>query len=82
MQYTIKEVTNGNALIEFSDGSETWVELNADMTEEDLDDLIFCIAPVTLKNGAAPSFVTAGAKRTAARKVFEEVAGSPEAGSP
>ena len=75
MEYTIKEVTNGNAKIEFSDGSETWVELNADMTEEDLDDLIFCIAPVPLKSGAAPSFVTAGAKRTAVRKTFEEVAG-------
>ena len=47
MEYTIKEVTNGNAKIEFSDGSETWVELNADMTEEDLDDLISALHLLT-----------------------------------
>ena len=68
MQYTIPEINNGVAKVQFSDGSWTFVELTSDMTEADLDDLVHRITPPQLKTGTAPSFLSAGATRTAAEK--------------
>ena len=67
MQYTIPEINNGVAKVQFSDGSYTFVELKADMTEDELDDLVHYATPPHLKTGEAPSFLSAGATRTAAQ---------------
>ena len=73
MQYSIPEINNGVAKVQFSDGSWTFVELTSDMTEADLDDLVHRNAPANLKTGTAPSFLSAGASRTAAEKPEETV---------
>lgn len=74
MEYTVTQIENGIATIEFSDGGWTHVQLNADMTEADLDDLIHLVAPPHLKTGETPSFLQKGASRTAAKKPEEAVA--------
>ena len=68
MNYDIPEINNGIAKVVFSDGGWTFVELTADMTEADLDDLVHRITPPHLKTGEAPSFLQAGTTRTAAEK--------------
>ena len=68
MQYTIPEINNGVAKVEFIDGSWTFVELTSDMTEADLDDIVYRITPPHLKTGTTPSFLSAGSSRTAAEK--------------
>jgi len=74
MQYTVAEINNNVAKIQFSDGSWTFVELNSSMTEEQLDDIVFHIMPPHLKTGeGTPSFLTAGATRTAAVALTPEV---------
>ena len=73
MQYTVEEINNNVAKIQFSDGTFTFLELNADITEEDLDNMVFNIAPPHLKTGTGtPSFLSAGQTRTAAAKPAEE----------
>ncbi len=73
MKYTVAEINNNVAKIEFSDGTFTFVELNSDMTEADLDDVVFAIAPPHLKTGSGtPSFLSVGQSRTAAAKPSEE----------
>lgn len=73
MQYTVVEINNNVAKIQFSDGTWTFLELTADMTEADLDDLVFAIAPPHLKTGSGtPSFLAAGQTRTAAARPVEE----------
>ena len=73
MQYTVEEINNNVAKIQFSDGTWTFLELNADLTEADLDDIVFNIAPPHLKTGSGtPSFLAAGQVRTAAAKPVEE----------
>ena len=72
MQYTIPEINNGVAKVQFTDGSWTFVELTSDMTEADLDDIVYRITPPHLKTGTTPSFLSAGATRTAAEKPVEE----------
>ena len=68
-QYTVAEINNNIAKIQFSDGTWSFVELNADMTEVDLDDLVFAITPPHLKTGTGtPSFLSAGQTRTAAAR--------------
>ena len=71
MQYTIPEINNGVAKVQFGDGTWTFVELASEMTEADLDDLIHHITPPHLKTGTTPSFLSAGATRTAAPKPVE-----------
>lgn len=71
MEYTIAEVTNGVAKIVWSDDSWSFVTLTADMTEDDLDDLVHRSAPAYLLSGEAPSFVTAGSTRTASAKEIQ-----------
>jgi len=73
MEYTISEINNGVAKIEWSDGTWSFITLSADMTEEDLDDEVYRNIPPTVKTGEVPSFLTAGSTRTAAAKVIEEV---------
>ena len=76
MQYTIEEINNNVAKIQFADGTWTFLELNADLTEADLDDMVFAIAPPHLKTGTGtPSFLSAGQSRTAAAKPIEEEGG-------
>jgi len=66
MQYTVAEINNNIAKIQFSDGSFSFLELSADMTEEDLDNYVAWSMPPHLKSGAGtPSFLTVGAERTA-----------------
>ena len=73
MQYTVVEINNNIAKIQFSDGTWSYVELNADMTEADLDELVYGIIPPHLKTGSGtPSFLSAGQTRTAAAKPIEE----------
>ena len=61
MQYTVTEINNNIAKIQFSDGTFTFLELNADITEEDLDNMVFNITPPHLKTGSGtPSFLSAG----------------------
>ena len=74
MQYTIPEINNGVAKVQFNDGTWTFVELASDMTEADLDDIVYRITPPHLKTGTTPSFLSAGASRTAAEKPEEVVA--------
>ena len=71
MQYTIPEINNGVAKVVFSDGSWTFVPLTADMTEADLDDVVYTIIPPHLRTGEKPSFLSAGVTRTAAAKSAE-----------
>lgn len=67
MQYTVSEINNNVAKIQFSDGTWTFVELTSTMTEAELDEIVFQIAPPHLKTGeGTPSFLTEGATRTAA----------------
>ena len=72
MEYSIPEINNGVAKVQFTDGSWTFVELTADMTEADLDDIVHRITPPHLKTGTTPSFLSAGTTRTAAEKTIEE----------
>ena len=72
-QYTVAEINNNVAKIQFSDGTWTFLELNENMTEVDLDDAVFVITPPHLKTGTGtPSFLSAGQTRTAAAKPVEE----------
>lgn len=73
--YTIPEINNGVAKIQWSDGSWTYVELTSDMTEADLDNTVHMSVPAHLRTGSAPSFLSEGATRTAAAK--PEPAGPP-----
>ena len=66
MQYTVAEINNGVAKIQFSDGSWTFVQLQSDMTEADLDDIVHHSTPPHLKSGETPSFE--GSTRTATEK--------------
>jgi len=66
--YSIPEINNGVAKIQWSDGSWTFIELTSDMTEADLDDLVHINIPPHLRTGTAPSFLSEGASRTAAPK--------------
>ena len=72
MEYSIPEINNGVAKVQFTDGSWTFVELTSDMTEADLDDIVHRITPPHLKTGTTPSFLSAGTTRTAAEKPAEE----------
>ena len=45
MQYTSPEITNGVAKVQWGDGTWTFVELTSDMTEADLDDLVYRATP-------------------------------------
>jgi hypothetical protein len=72
MQYTIPEINNGVAKVQYSDGTWTFVQLTSDMTEADLDDIVHNITPPHLKTGTTPSFLSAGTTRTAAEKPTEE----------
>ena len=68
MQYTIPEINNGVAKVQFSDGSWIYIELASDMTGADLDDAVHRAVPPNLKTGSTPSFLSEGASRTAAEK--------------
>ena len=72
MQYKVEEINNNIAKIVYSDDTWAFIELNADMTESDLDELVYMIAPAQLKTGAGkPSFIKAGQTRTAAKPAEE-----------
>ena len=71
MEYSIPEINNGLAKIVWPDQSWTFVPLTADMTEADLDDIVHRITPPHLLSGSTPSFLSAGATRTAAAKSEE-----------
>ena len=78
MQYTIPEINNGIAKVQWSDGTWAFVELASDMTEAELDNIVHRITPPHLKTGTTPSFLSAGASRTAAEKPEEvEVVDDP-----
>ena len=72
MQYTIPEINNGVAKVQWSDGTWTFVELKSDMTEADLDDLVHRMTPPHLRTGETPSFLSEGATRTSAEKPEED----------
>jgi len=74
MQYEVTEIKDGIATIQFEDNSYIYIELYADMTEEDLDDAIYRILPSNLKKGEKPDFLQVGQKRTAREKEAEESA--------
>lgn len=65
--YTVAEINNNIAKIQYSDGTWSFVELTSDMTEAELDNLVAQITPAHLKTGnGTPSFLSEGASRTAA----------------
>ena len=67
MQYSVSEISNGVAKITWSDESWSFIELDENMTEAEFDQAVFNMAPPYLKTGGtAPSFLSAGATRTAA----------------
>ena len=68
MEYSIPEINNGVAKVQFTDGSWTFVQLASDMTEADLDDIVYRITPPHLMSGATPSFLVLPVTRTAAEK--------------
>jgi len=82
MQYTVSEINNGVAKITFSDQSWIYIELRSGMTEEELDDEVFRLAPPQLKTGSAPSFLSAGVTRTAVEKEWPDNIGPVPDGSP
>lgn len=82
MQYTVSEINNGVAKITFSDESWIYIELRSGMTEADLDDEVFRLAPPQLKTGSSPSFLSAGVTRTAAEKEWPENLTPAPDGSP
>ena len=71
MEYSIPEINNGLAKIVFPDDTWTYIALTADMTEADLDDMVHRMTPPHLLSGKTPSFLSAGATRTAAEKPEE-----------
>jgi len=74
MQYTIAEIINNVAKVQFSDGSYSFVELTSDMTEAELDDRVSLIYPPHLKTGGGtPSFLSEGQARTAATIAVDQV---------
>lgn len=68
MNYEITDITNGVATIEYSDGSNTFIQLWSNMTEDDLDHLAYQNAPAYLRGGNQPTFLTGPCQRTAAQK--------------
>ena len=72
MEYSIPEINNGLAKVVFPDDTWTYIPLTADMTEADLDDMVHRMTPPHLLSGTAPSFLSAGATRTAKEKPTEE----------
>lgn len=72
MNYEVAEINNGLAKVVFPDDTWTYIPLTADMTEADLDDMVHRMTPPHLLSGTAPSFLSAGATRTAAAKPAEE----------
>ena len=67
--YTVAEIDNNIAKIQFSDGTWTFIELTADMTEADLDDRVNSNIPLHLKTGeGTPTFIAEGQVRTASKK--------------
>jgi len=78
MQYTIAEINNNIAKIVFSDGTWSFVELTAEMTEAELDDYVANIVPPHLKTGGGtPSFLSSGASRTATKITYDEPEPNP-----
>lgn len=76
--YVIEKIENGVATVRYPDQSWAEIVLTADMTEEELDQEVYTFKP---KVGAAPSFVTVGATRTASprpERVVEEEPPLPE----
>lgn len=66
IQYTVAEINNNVAKIQFSDNTWTFIELRDDMTESELDNLVFMMAPPHLKTGTGtPTFLSEGQTRTA-----------------
>lgn len=66
MQYTVLEINNNIAKIEFSDGTSTFIELESSWTEADLDHHVYSVIPPHLKSGGGtPSFLSVGVTRTA-----------------
>ena len=67
--YTVPEITNNIARVQFSDGTQTHIELSADMTEAQFDALVHLNIPPHLRTGnGTPSFLTEGSSRTAAEE--------------
>ena len=62
LNYKITEIKNGVARVEYGDGSLAQITLRADMTPEELDDIVYQFGP---KPAAAPDFVAPGARRVA-----------------
>lgn len=69
MQYSIESINDGVATVRYPDGSWAEIVMTSDMTEADLDDKAWEFRP---KTGAAPSFASEGASRTAAEKPAPE----------
>lgn len=72
MEYSIPEINDGVAKVVYSDGSWVLLTLAADMTEADLDDIVYQIAPPSVKAGETPSFLSSGSTRTASKKPIPE----------
>tara|TARA_R100000149_G_C5798276_1_gene86696 strand:+ start:237 stop:599 length:363 start_codon:yes stop_codon:yes gene_type:complete len=75
MNYDVVEINGSVAKIQYSDGTHAFVQTTSDMTEADFDDVVFSISPSNLNPDAeqsAPSWLSAGTTRTAAKKSFTD----------
>lgn len=62
LNYKITEIENGIARVEYGDGSWAQITLRANMTPEELDDIVYQFGP---KPAAVPDFLTPGETRFA-----------------
>ena len=69
MDYTIEDIKDGIATVRYSDNSYAHLVLQDNMTQDDLDYLVYEFAP---KTGSVPAFAAKGAKRTAKKKPPED----------
>lgn len=64
ISYTITEVNGDLITVEFEDGSWARVRVSADMTQQNVDDLVYQFAPKP--SGSAPAFLAPGQQHQAA----------------
>lgn len=62
MEYTIREIKDGVAVVDYTDGSWAQIPMTATMTEDEFKDTVRAFGP---KEAAAPEWVTTGTFRAA-----------------
>lgn len=69
INYTVTEINNGIATVQYDDGTWTYVEIMEGWTQADLDDFMHHTIPPHLKsNSVDTSGIAVGTQRTSAEK--------------